>query len=716
MVGLLGASALFGCSSIPAGRSAVDSVDISGARSLPATDVTDSLATTATPKFLGLFRGVVFDYEVFDPSALQRDLARVERYYRGHGFLEAHARSGRVIHVSPNHVRVEIVVDEGPPTVNRLIRILGLDTVPPEISNEVWLVATKALPEGARFEEDAYKKAQVALTRALTDRGYAFAKVDAHAQIDLPTHAIDYTFTTQPGPTVVFGKITIVGLDPDAGGPLPQEIDEAPLRRAIAIKEGTPYSTAEIDAATQALLDLEVFSSVQIEPDLSDPSARAIPLVVKTEPTKLRVIRLGGGAEFDEIKTEVHALAGWEDHNFFGGLRDFSVDFSPGVVLYPMRADNFGNPPIQQLLPEERLKVQFRQPGFPESRTNLFARPELNVYPLLVETSPTPQSRVVGYVEPKGAVGLDRRFGSHLLASIGHNVQGEIPFAYRNELDPTLPGVFLSYPQLITTFDFRDDAVHPHLGFFLANDFQVAGGPFGGTATDIRVQPDIRGYLPLGQSVTFAARGSLGFLFPTNYGYTETNLGTLSPPNRDIEIVYFRGFFSGGPDSNRGYPLRGVSPHGAVPFLNPATARMQIAAGRECDPTDPMHYMPKSPDCSFPLGGFTQWEASAELRFNIPGPLNAAAFCDAGDVSPFVFPNTQSIRLRYLHMSCGLGARYDTPVGPIRLDIGYRIQPLQLVGEPNEAAAFNKDATFGLPPVLFYTIPAAIAFGIGESF
>jgi outer membrane protein insertion porin family/translocation and assembly module TamA len=714
MVGMLGASALFGCSSIPAGRSAIDSVDLSGAHALPATDVTNSLATTATPKFLGLFRGVVFDYEVFDASALQRDLARVERYYRGHGFLEAHARTGRVIHVSSNHVRVEIVVDEGPPTVNRLIRILGLDMVPPQISDEVWLAASKALPAGARFEEDTYKKAQVAVTRALTDRGYAFAKVDTHAQIDLATHAIDYTFTTQPGPPVVFGKITIVGLDPDAGGPLPQEIDEAPLRRALDIKEGTPYSTAEIDTATQALLDLEVFSSVQIEPDLSDPSAHAIPLVVKTEPTKLRVIRLGGGAEFDEIKTEIHGLAGWEDHNFFGGLRDLSVDFSPGVVLYPMRADNIPRPPIDQLLPEERLKVQFRQPGFPESRTNLYLRPELNVSPWLV--SPTELPAVVGYVEPRGAVGLDRRFGSHLLASIGHNVQGEIPFAYRNELDPTLPGVVLSYPQLITTLDFRDDAVHPHLGFFLANDFQVAGGPFGGSATDVRIQPDIRGYLPIGQSLTFAARGSLGFLFPTNYGYTENAQGALSPPNRDIEIVYFRGFFSGGPDSNRGYPLRGVSPHGAVPFLNPATARMQVAAGKgECDPTAP-NYMPKSPDCSFPLGGFTQWEASAELRINIPGPLNAAAFCDAGDVSPFVFPNAQSIRLSYLHMSCGVGARYDTPVGPIRLDIGYRIQPLQLLGEPNEQAAFNDHPTFGLPPVLFYTIPAAVAFGIGESF
>ena len=40
----------------------------------------------------------------------------------------------------------------------------------------------------------------------------------------------------------------------------------------------------------------------------------------------------------------------------------------------------------------------------------------------------------------------------------------------------------------------------------------------------------------------------------------------------DIELFYLRAFFSGGPSSNRGYPLRGVGPHGIVPFFNPGVA------------------------------------------------------------------------------------------------------------------------------------------------
>ena len=61
------------------------------------------------------------------------------------------------------------------------------------------------------------------------------------------------------------------------------------------------------------------------------------------------------------------------------------------------------------------------------------------------------------------------------------------------------------------------------------------------------------------------------------------------------------------------------------------------------------------------------------------------------------------------------GARYDTPVGPIRLDIGYRIQPLQVLGYANEDEAARADPTLGTPPKLF-GIPMAIALGIGEAY
>ena len=733
LLALLSALALIGslgCSRIPPGRSAVDSVRIFNTRQLKASDIEDSLATQASTKFLFLFQGIAYDYALYDEAVLQRDMARVERFYRAKGFLDAHARVGRVEQVSDSHVRVQIVVDEGPATINRDVRVVGTEGLPKDVASAALSAATTALGRGKRFDEKAFKDSEDAVRKALTDRGYAWAKVEAQAELDIGTHTADYGFSAQPGPPAVFGPVTIIGLDPDGAGPRKQEIPEAPLRRAIDIKQGAPYSTAEIDAATQALLDLEVFTSVQIVPSLPDPPPpdHIVPLTVKTEPTRLRQITLGGGVEIDEIKTDLHLVTGWEDHNFLGGLRDFSVTFKPGVVLYPVRINNLQGP--VQPLPEEWLRTELQQPGFIESRTTGFVRPQFNIFPLMVEVNPPANAPVVGYREVKVPIGVDRTFFRKLFVSLDYTVQVENPFSYLQPIDAALETVVLSYPELVAHLDFRDSTTKPHSGVYLANTVQVAGGVFGGSATDLREQPEIRTYLPLTRGVTFATRASVGFLWSSNYGTNWQNELKTSPaasaplPNgataaqtrqhladrteleHDTQIMYFRGFFSGGPSTNRGFPILGVSPHGIVPFLNPGTAAEQVQFS--CDPGQPS-FNPTS--CFLPVGGFTLWELQNEVRADIAGPLSAAFFCDMSDVSP----NENDIRLSHLHLSCGVGVAYDTPVGPIRLDLGYRVQPLQVLGYSNEAAAYNADPLNGEQPTIL-GVPLAIAVGIGQAY
>src|SRR5579859_5067686 len=707
------------CAKVPEGRSAVDAVDVVGAHALDSADVADKLATTASPRFLGLARGFLYDYEIFDASMLQRDLARVERLYRGHGFFEAHARAGRVVQVSPGHVRVEILVEEGPPTVARAVRIEGLEGLPPQIADGV-RSAARALSPGDRFDEEKYAKAKDAVARAMTDEGYAYATVGSDAQVDFVAHAVDYTFTVKPGPSCVLGPVTIVIENEGTNGPT---VEEPPLRRTLHLIPGRTYSTADIDTATQALLDLEVLSSVDIKAKLSDPPQSVVPLEVRVQPSKLRALRLGGGLEFDEIKTDVHGIVGWEHHNFLGNLRDFSVDFKPGVVLYPTRISN----PIvapSAYLPEERLRLQLRQPACIDQQTACFMRPEFNVFPMLVSPNPPSGQTVLGYVEPKGTIGLDRRFGKHAFVTVGHNLQGEVPFAYKfagPDLSSPLPAVLLSVIQLQGSLDFRDDRVHPHAGAYFSSDLQFGGGPLLGSANDIRWQPDVRAYVPIARGITLAARSSVGMLFASNYGaYIHSQLPTPLPRptqapdlyetvDRDIEITLFRGFFSGGPSSNRGYPVRGIAPHGVVPFLSPAT--QQSLVGTACAAGD------FSDACRVPIGGFTLWEASVELRFAFNGPLGFALFCDSGDVAA----KEVEFRFNHLHLSCGAGARLDTPVGPIRLDVGYRMPFAQVLPFQTEGEAAAHDPTEGSQPWLFGFaghpgVPMAISFGIGETY
>ena len=693
---LVGLPALFGCAAIPSGRAATDRVEIGGNASVPSSEIEDKLATTASPKFLGLWSGVVFDYELFDRFVLERDLERVERFYRARGFYEAHARAGRVVYTSANHVAVTIVVDEGRDVRVGTVVFDGLESLPDRVASAVRAAEGARVAPGERFDEGAFADAGAAMTRALTDRGYAYAVIKRSARVDLVRHKADVSFDVVPNISARLGAITLEGL-----GSLPEE----PVRRALNLSEGEVYSTRSLESAQKALIDLGVFGSVDVQPDLHDPGEERVPIRVILEPSQLRAVRVGGGLELDVIKTDFHLAFGWEDRNFLGGLRRLSADFRPGVVAYPTHLPDLQLP--SRLLPEERFVTEFHQPGLLEARTNGLLRGEVNVTPVILTPDINPGDPVLGYRELRGATGFDRTLWK-LYVSLTYNAQVDFPFAYVGAIDPTLQSAVVSYVDLLTRLDFRNNGIHPRSGFLLGNDLQVAGGVLGGDAEDLRIQPEARAYFPISRRVTLAARGSVGLLFPLNYGNTlrtDTAAGTAPPDvskqewDRDVQLAYLRAFFAGGPISNRGWPLRGIGPQGIAPFFSPQIAALQVA--QSCTPNSPTYDEVR---CGVPLGGLSLWEASVELRFATQSPLEVATFCDAADVSP----GRVNLRFARPHLSCGFGVRYDTPVGAVRLDLAYRIPGLQTL-EPSTPG----DDTV---PGTIFGLPVAVAFGIGEAY
>jgi outer membrane protein insertion porin family/translocation and assembly module TamA len=179
-------------------------------------------------------------------------------------------------------------------------------------------------------------------------------------------------------------------------------------------------------------------------------------------------------------------------------------------------------------------------------------------------------------------------------------------------------------------------------------------------------------------------------------GRASTNSPTTGPVITDQEKLLLRAFYSGGSNSNRGYPLRGVGPHGPVGFLIPTGVNCQV--------------LPTPVSCIRPLGGFTLWEASLELRFPLSGPVSLVTFADASDVTRDV----GHMRFNVPHLSVGPGLRYLTPVGPLRLDIGYRVPGAQQLGQKD----LNADEGGGDVGTLFGVswLPMALNIAIGESF
>ncbi len=678
-----------GCTKIPEGRTSVDAVSIKGAEKVDGTDVLAKLATAPTPKFFWLFRGVVYEYELFDANVVSWDLARVERFYRAKGYYEAHARAGRIFRTEDRHVRVEIVVEEGGPTKVEDVRVTLDGTVPTAAVDALTRIKNSILGKGAILEEEKLTELQKALTRELEDRSFAKAGVSVKVEVEPAKHTALVLVDITAGPPFLFGKLTIEGL-----GELPRK----KVRRTIDIVPGEPYSRSEIERAEQAMLDLGVVGQITIEPDFEHLDGNRLPHIVKIEPTKLRQIKLGGGVGVDALKTDVHLTARWEDRNFLGGMNQASVEFTPGVVLWPTRTSAL-DPPKKPLL-QERLRLELRVPGAFSPRTTGFIRPEFNIFPSLVRTGKLDPDgeRVLGYREVKMTAGVDRYFGKRLRFVLSHSVQLENPFPYIGffpELGLTREGetelpksqqlqtLLISYPELLLTYDLRDNATHPRKGIFLQNDLQVAG--VGGAPRDIRIQPEARGYIPITKKLTFATRATLGFVKPFNY--------EASTDLRDVQIIFFRGFFSGGPTQNRGYAPRGISPRGYVPAFAPTLSAQDA---NRCTTGD------TRPECQVSLGGLSLWEANAELRLELGGGFSTALFCDASNVSAKQF----DVNIKRPHLSCGPGARLDTPVGPIRADFGVRIPGAQVLDDSEQEPA----------PNLLPGVPMTIQLGLGETF
>jgi len=651
-------------------------------------------------------------FDEYDPNVLSRDLERVERYYRARGYYEAKVSAARVLQLDGRHVRIEIRVAPGVPVKVRRVDLPGVANLPPAVTREV--LRARSLAVGDVFDEANFDEMKAAILEAQQDRGFPFAKVDAKAHIDLVEHRADVNLALDPGPAASYGAVSIEGL---------KSIPEGPVRDTLSIREGATYSRSDLSAAQRALLNLGVFSNVEIHEDLTRPETQRVPIAVVVRETELRTVRLGGGAEFDVLRLNLHLAMGWEHLNFLGGTRHLSINATPGIDLFPTRLDGSAPQAPARVLLENSLQLKFKQPSFIENRTAGTIDASYNIKPLLY---PLPRStdpndeRIVGYQTVSTAVGAERQFflstsktwPATLTVAVSYNWQANFPFTYQKDLPAGLDQVRVAFPALVTTLDLRDDPVQTHKGLYLTNSLQVADQFFGGSVSDVKIQPEVRGYFPITKkSVTLATRLTMGFLVPRDYGQTLNSGSTkgkessANPEAPDVvfdqEKLLLRAFYSGGVNSNRGYPLRGVGPHGPVGFLVPTGVNCSLANRTIRD-------LPAA--CIRPLGGFTLWEASLELRFPLSGALSAVTFADASDVARDI----GHVRFDVPHLSVGPGLRYLTPVGPLRLDIGYRVPGAQAFGQKDlsvEEGSRDVGTLFGVS-----WLPMAVNIALGEAF
>jgi outer membrane protein insertion porin family/translocation and assembly module TamA len=117
--------------------------------------------------------------------------------------------------------------------------------------------------------------------------------------------------------------------------------------------------------------------------------------------------------------------------------------------------------------------------------------------------------------------------------------------------------------------------------------------------------------------------------------------GTIDPADDDPENVpFYKRFFLGGATSLRGWGRFEVSPLSGF---------------------------------GFPIGGLSMAEGATEVRFPLFGKLGGVLFADYGNV----WSDAWSFDARDLKLAVGPGLRYQTPIGPARVDFGYQVTPIE---------------------------------------
>ena len=709
-------------------------VEVTGAKKVSAGDIKDKIATTETSHALGgaladipivsLWDRLTVDYSELDHFVLERDLTRIERFYRARGYYEAHARAARVTRVGKDRVRVEIVVEEGEPVVIAGVRIEGKDKKLPDALAAPLSRAARVMKRDAPFSEATFETMKKRLLRAMTDNGYAYASVEAKATVDLITHKADVEVVIDAGPLTTFGPIRIEG----AGG-----LPESRLRQAIAIVPGEPYSTARLESSQSALSDLRVFGSVEAAPEIGNEGERptAVPVVFRVTPTPLKTVKMGAGFELG-TRVATRGVASWENRNFLGGLRTFTVEGKPGIVFFPYNVATLfgggdGKQPEFQLVPEMRLHTALVQPGFLEARTRGNLSAGINLYQIQNTSALT-------YFELAGKAGLDRGlWDGRVQLGLSLNMQFDVPLD-RFKIDSSYDTLLLPLVNTIATLDYRHDRngkrdpINPNRGFYLSNEVQIAFGD----SKDIRVRPEIRGYIPVTRRVTLALRAAAGFLhvFGGDFAASPTPTTPYDPTDqvndcrtsragslsrcRWIQLLQLRGFNSGGTNSNRGYGFNGIGPQEPIPGVSP-----KDSSGA---------YLPVA------TGGKALWEASVELRFPVWDKLGLSLFVDGSDVRQRIVDFGAPFAP---HLSTGLGIRYATPVGPLRVDIGLRVPGLQVIGLAPRCGIYDPSTVATLAPCQqgqrvptgggyidpvygqagsLQGVPLAISLAIGEAF
>lgn len=574
------------------------------------------------------------DGEIFTVANLNAAASSIRGIYLRRGFAQVKVESAaNEANPAPNgegRVKPVIVITEGP-----LMTIGALTFTGNAAVDASALSARLASRVGAPYYEPQVIQDRENVLAEYLNRGFAAATVDAVPVVDGSRVNIDFRITE--GPQSIVDHVLIVGN---------VKTDRRVIEREVQLKEGEPLGLEAIFETRRRLGALGLFRRVRIE-EMPPGESHRRDVLITVEEAPSTTIGYGGGLELSERLTrgdEGQARGEFElaPRGFFEVGRRNIRGKNRSANLYTRvslrsdfdedgSGDTFG-------FAEYRVVGTFREPltfgwnadvtitGALEQgvrSTFNFARKGMNAE-ILRRLSP--QVRASG----RYTFATTRIFDQQLTA------EGE-----QATIDRVFPQVRLSAVSAAIARDTRDDALDPSRGFFMSAEGSLAARSIGGQVGFIKSYVQAQGYRRLSQSrrIIFAGRVALGLAdgLPREIQTTDAEGNTVTQVIEDLPAS--ERFFAGGDTTVRGFELDSLG-----------TARTLTATG-------------------FPRGGNGLLLLNGELRVPVWGDVGAALFVDAGNV----FERASQVELAELRTAVGFGVRYRSPVGPLRFDVGFKL-------------------------------------------
>jgi outer membrane protein assembly complex protein YaeT len=636
----------------------------------------------------------------FNELEFRRDVVRLLLLYRQSGYMNVVVDT--LVRREGNDAYVTFRIYEGDPVRLARLDVVGLDS----IFNVAALKRSLPLQVGDPFNRALFQASADTIVSRLRNRGYPFADMLRSFDVDAAELRATATLEALPGPRMRIRSVRITGAD---------QTDTVTVRSMLSVKPGDWFRQDQLYQTQRDLYGLGMFRSVTVALADTAPaqSPRAagdsgVDVLVRVSEAPRHRIRVGGGyGSIDCFRVQ----SGWTAYDFLGGARalDLTGQLSKIGVGRPFDA-GFKNNVCGFLKGDTTTSdtvnynatVTVRQPMFLSPRHSaslaLFAerRSEYKVY-------------------TRQAVGAN--------VAVTFNARRDVPvtvgYSYSVGHTTALPANFCQYLTLCNVSDQSFFTKSRAFGAVTVSGVRgrvnsVLDPSVGGLAQVTLVHAsryvlsdtlyefnrgeiEVSKYYPLSRRSVLAWRIRGGAILPQRITLLGQSTQFVPPDQR---------FYAGGPNSVRGYARNGLGP------------RVYVSDSFDVRGVDTTYRN----IVASPTGGNTVFTANLELR--VPAPIfpdrvRVGVFVDVGQVWERGGGDPLS-RVSGLRVTPGLGLRFVTPLGPVRLDAAYDGYPQEagrlyfLNTRDKSITATGRNVHPGLPPGFWRRV--VVQFAVGQAF